>query len=316
MKRLLNYIATISLVGLTLTTGCLKGEEVNTTRIGLALSSAGNSWWHTATYYAVTQASSLQQPYFLANADSASQQQIQLTAMAYPTLQQEACKAIILSDLGQSVDSIQKYIDMGIDIILFDCNIPGRLYLPDFGNNAAAGKAAGEFIRTHLPDPATATLIIQVQDSPVGTTRAEGCKAQLTTPVMEVTSKAYTQAAGKKAMEEALAAADGAQIGAVYATDDDVAIGVLTALQEAGKHDRENCGRLRRLANFPLLIHTTAGLNLADHRLLPGEHRAMRGYCKYPDYTGNTARSKGVYHRDAARRPEQRRRLYQPASRY
>lgn len=39
--------------------------------------------------------------------------------MAYPTLQQEACKAIILSDLGQSVDSIQKYIDMGIDIILF-----------------------------------------------------------------------------------------------------------------------------------------------------------------------------------------------------
>ena len=82
MKHLLNYIATISLVGLTLTTGCLKGEEVNTTRIGLALSSAGNSWWHTATYYAVTQASSLQQPYFLANADSASQQQIQLTAMA------------------------------------------------------------------------------------------------------------------------------------------------------------------------------------------------------------------------------------------
>ena len=47
---------------------------------------------------------------------------------------------------------------------------------------------------------------------------------------MEVTSKAYTQAAGKKAMEEALAATDGAQIGAVYATDDDVAIGVLTCL--------------------------------------------------------------------------------------
>lgn len=198
MKRLLNYIATISLVGLTLTTGCLKGEEVNTTRIGLALSSAGNSWWHTATYYAVTQASSLQQPYFLANADSASQQQIQLTAMAYPTLQQEACKAIILSDLGQSVDSIQKYIDMGIDIILFDCNIPVDYTCRISGNNAAAGKAAGEFIRTHLPDPATATLIIQVQDSPVGTTRAEGCKAQLTTPVMEVTSKAYTQAQARK----------------------------------------------------------------------------------------------------------------------
>ena len=37
----------------------------------------------------------------------------------------------------------------------------------------------------------------------------------------------------------------------------------------------------------------------------------MRGYCKYPDYTGDTARSKGIYHRNAARRPEQRRRLYQ-----
>ena len=145
MKRLLNYIATISLVGLTLTTGCLKGEEVNTTRIGLALSSAGNSWWHTATYYAVTQASSLQQPYFLANADSASQQQIQLTAMAYPTLQQEACKAIILSDLGQSVDSIQKYIDMGIDIILFDCNIPVDYTCRISGNNAAAGATDHSF---------------------------------------------------------------------------------------------------------------------------------------------------------------------------
>ena len=263
MKRLLNYIATISLVGLTLTTGCLKGEEVNTTRIGLALSSAGNSWWHTATYYAVTQASSLQQPYFLANADSASQQQIQLTAMAYPTLQQEACKAIILSDLGQSVDSIQKYIDMGIDIILFDCNIPVDYTCRISGNNAAAGKVAGEFIRTHLPDPATATLIIQVQDSPVGTTRAEGCKAQLTTPVMEVTSKAYTQAAGKKAMEEALAATDGAQIGAVYATDDDVAIGVLTALQEAENTTVKTVVGCGGSQTFLLLIHTTAGLNLA-----------------------------------------------------
>lgn len=263
MKRLLNYIATISLVGLALTTGCLKGEEVNTTRIGLALSSAGNSWWHTATYYAVTQASNLQQPYFLANADSASQQQIQLTAMAYPTLQQEACKAIILSDLGQSVDSIQKYIDTGIGIILFDCDMAVDYTCRISGDNAAAGKAAGEFIRTHLPDPAATTLIIQVQDSPVGTTRAEGCKAQLTTPVMEVTSTAYTQAAGKKAMEEALAAANGAQIGAVYAADDDVAIGVLTALQEAENTTVKTVVGCGGSQTFLLLIHTTADLNLA-----------------------------------------------------
>ena len=178
-------------------------------------------------------------------------------------MQQEACKAIILSDLGQSVDSIQKYIDMGIDIILFDCNIPVDYTCRISGNNAAAGKAAGEFIRTHLPDPATATLIIQVQDSPVGTTRAEGCKAQLTTPVMEVTSKAYTQAAGKKAMEEALAAADGAQIGAVYAMDDDVAIGVLTALQEAENTTVKTVVGCGGSQTFLLLIHTTAGLNLA-----------------------------------------------------
>lgn len=80
---------------------------------------------------------------------------------------------------------------------------------------------------------------------------------------MEVTSKAYTQAAGKKAMEEALAATDGAQIGAVYATDDDVAIGVLTALQEAENTTVKTVVGCGGSQTFLLLIHTTAGLNLA-----------------------------------------------------
>ncbi len=243
---------------------CLKGEEVNTTRIGLAFSSASNSWWSTATYYAVTQASSLQQPYFLANADSAAQQQIRLTAMSYPTLQQEACKAIILSDLGQSADTIQKYIDMGIDIILFDCDKEDVDYTCRIsGDNATAGEEAGEFIRTRLTDPATTTLFIQAQDSPVGEMRAEGCKTQLTTPVVEVTIKTCTQAAGKQAMKEAFATADSALIGAVYAMDDDVAIGVLEALQETGNTIVKTVVGCGGSQTFLLLISTTTAVDLA-----------------------------------------------------
>ena len=64
-------------------------------------------------------------------------------------------------------------------------------------------------------------------------------------------------------MEEALAATDGAQIGAVYATDDDVAIGVLTALQEAENTTVKTVVGCGGSQTFLLLIHTTAGLNLA-----------------------------------------------------
>ena len=116
MKNITNYICLLILT--TLLSSCLKGENINTLRVGIAFPSGDNSWWSTASYYAVTHASSLGQFYYMANADSTAQQQQQLTRMAYPTLTQEACKAIILSDMGQPTDSIQHYIDMGIGVIL------------------------------------------------------------------------------------------------------------------------------------------------------------------------------------------------------
>ena len=228
---------------------CLKGEDINTLRVGLALPSGDNHWWKTASYYAVTEAASLGQFYYMANADSLEQQQTQLTQMAYPTLTQEACKAIILSDMGQPTDSIQHYIDLGIGVILFDCDMQVDYMCRIASDHQAAGADAGNYISSHLPSTATTTLILIPEDSPTAVQRAASCKAQLSTPTIEITCSGATQAAGQKAMQEAFASSDSAQIGSVYAMDDDLAVKTVVG-----------CGGSQ---TFLLLINASEQLNLA-----------------------------------------------------
>lgn len=261
MKNIANYICLLILT--TLLSSCLKGENINTLRTGIAFPSGNNSWWNTASYYAVTHASSLGQFYYMANADSAAQQQQQLTLMAYPTLTQEACKAIILSDMGQPADSIQHYIDMGIGVILFNCDMQVDYLCRIAVDQQTAGTDVGNYINTHLPSSATTTLILLPKDSPAAAQRAAACKAQLTTPTLEITCEECTQSAGQKAMQEAFASADSAQIGSVYAMDDDLAIGVLKAMEAAGETPVKTVVGCGGSQTFLLLINASEQLNLA-----------------------------------------------------
>lgn len=261
MKNITNYICLLILT--TLLSSCLKGENINTLRVGIAFPSGDNSWWSTASYYAVTHASSLGQFYYMANADSTAQQQQQLTRMAYPTLTQEACKAIILSDMGQPTDSIQHYIDMGIGVILFNCDMPVDYLCRIAVDQQTAGTDVGNYIKNHLPGSATTTLILLPKDSPAAAQRAASCKAQLTTPTLEITCEESTQSAGQKAMQEVFASADSAQIGSVYAMDDDLAIGVLKAMEAAGETPVKTVVGCGGSQTFLLLINASEQLNLA-----------------------------------------------------
>ena len=242
---------------------CLKGEDINTLRVGLAFPSGDNHWWNTASYYAVTEAASLGQFYYMANADSLEQQQTQLTQMAYPTLTQEACKTIILSDMGQPTDSIQHYIDLGIGVILFDCDMQVDYMCRIASDHQAAGADAGNYINSHLPSTATTTLILIPEDSPTAAQRAASCKAQLSTPTIEITCSEATQSAGQKAMQEAFASSDSAQIGSVYAMDDDLALGVLKAMEAAGANPVKTVVGCGGSQTFLLLINASGLLNLA-----------------------------------------------------
>lgn len=219
----------IGLGAVSLFSSCLKGEESDTTLIGLALRSRTSPWWSEVSTYAVTQAALLHQPYFLANADSAAQQTPQLTKMRLSKIQ-----ALILADQGTPLDSVKKFIGNGTKVILLDCSMAVDYTCRISGDNAKAGSEAGNYIQQRLTSAHPLTLIIGVKAAPVDSIRREACKKALTGTTIESFVSNYNLSSGKTAMEEALKRTDADQIGAVYTTDDNLALGVLTALTEQG----------------------------------------------------------------------------------
>ena len=116
---------------------------------------------------------------------------------------------------------------------------------------------------SHLPSTATTTLILIPEDSPTAVQRAASCKAQLSTPTIEIACSEATQAAGQKAMQEAFASSDSAQIGSVYAMDDELALGVLKAMEAAGENPVKTVVGCGGSQTFLLLINASEQLNLA-----------------------------------------------------
>ena len=130
-------------------------------------------------------------------------------------------------------------------------------------DHQAAGADAGNYINSHLPSTATTTLILIPEDSPTAAQRVASCKAQLSTPTIEITCSEATQSAGQKAMQEAFASSDSAQIGSVYAMDDDLALGVLKAMEAAGANPVKTVVGCGGSQTFLLLINASEQLNLA-----------------------------------------------------
>ena len=148
--------------------------------------------------------------------------------------------AIVIAVTGedQVLPSLQKAVDAGIPVILIDSNkdfAPKKAFVGT--DNAAGGKAAGDYIATTVGANAGDTVLIirgQAGDA-VHNLRQQGAedvlKAAGVTVIVQPADS--DRAKGQAVMENVLQA--NPTLKAVFATNDEMALGALQAAKQAGK---------------------------------------------------------------------------------
>ncbi len=238
-KHILYWLTGIACL-LTLS-GCLKKSEYITERIGIALAPRNNHWGAAVSQYSTLEAASYQLPYFLTNATSSSttsdsaSQRSQLINMAYPNSETlNPCRAIILSPVGQDLKSLDSIIKAQIPLIFFERPVEGveYAYLVT-GDNEQAGRQAAEFILDTLGNTTPQVLTLEAADTNYQI-RLKAFRTQLGVNTADSLVSVPSREEGKNMMLSVLATEGSERINAVYTADDDLALGVLDALNDQG----------------------------------------------------------------------------------
>jgi ribose transport system substrate-binding protein len=143
------------------------------------------------------------------------------------------------SDTKPLIPVLKRVIDAGIPLVLFDA--PADELEADVASyigtdNAAGGRAGGEWMREQLPDGGDLGVILCVAGHPVTSARLDGFKAGLGDSGVKVVATADAQCdpeKGRKAMENMISAHP--DLDAVFSTSDSQSLGAVKALDAAGK---------------------------------------------------------------------------------
>ncbi len=146
--------------------------------------------------------------------------------------------AIAPSQADQLQPTLQKAVDAGIPVVLIDTNIPNFDAKSAFvgTDNRLGGTMAGEFIAGKLTAGDEVAIIRGAAGDPVHNLREEGAKEALEKAGMKVVAiqpADSDRAKGQSVAENILTA--NPNIKAIYATNDEMALGALEAAKAAGK---------------------------------------------------------------------------------
>lgn len=144
---------------------------------------------------------------------------------------------LLVSPVTESVQAAtDKAFDMGIPVILLDRSVPGNKYTAYIGgDNVAIGRAAGEYMAEVLGGKGTVLMIKGTAGAIPTRDRAEGfleaLKKHPDIKVIEGDDCGYQRERARKFMENFLAS--GKPFDAVYAHNDEMAIGAMLAMEAA-----------------------------------------------------------------------------------
>lgn len=146
--------------------------------------------------------------------------------------------AVAPSQADQVQPTLQKAVDAGIPVVLIDTDIPGFTAKAAFvgTDNKLGGQLAGEYIAKQLNNSGNIAIIRGAAGDPVHNLREEGAKAALEAAgikVVAVQPADSDRAKGQSVAENILTA--NPDIKAIYATNDEMALGAAQAAQAAGK---------------------------------------------------------------------------------
>jgi ribose transport system substrate-binding protein len=146
--------------------------------------------------------------------------------------------AVAPSQADQLAPTLQKAVDAGIPVVLIDTNIESFTAKSAFvgTDNRLGGTMAGEFIAARLKSGDEVAIIRGAAGDPVHNLREEGAKEALEKAglkVVAVQPADSDRAKGQSVAENLLTA--NPNLKAIYATNDEMALGALNAAKAAGK---------------------------------------------------------------------------------
>ena len=146
--------------------------------------------------------------------------------------------AVAPSQADQVQPALQRAVDRGIPVVLIDTDIPGFGAKSAFvgTDNTEGGKRAGEYIARQLNNSGDVAIIRGAAGDPVHNQREQGARTALEgagLKVVAVQPANSQRSEGQSVAENLLTANPGLK--AIFATNDEMALGAATAAQAAGK---------------------------------------------------------------------------------
>lgn len=208
--------------------------------IGIAVPSADHGWMAGVVYYAQQMVDELGLEegtgYKLLTSDNVNDQ-----ANDIDELIQLGCTTIVLLPHNDEVSvSAQKIMDAGINLVVFDRKVAGDYTAYVAGNNKGIGTYAAQYLGEALGGKGTIAVMSAPSVGSVSVERTDGFTEEIEANypdinLVQVTANGFTQEDGLEMATDMLVA--NPEIDAVYSIDDEPSLGILKAIEEAGRTD-------------------------------------------------------------------------------
>jgi len=241
IKKLLNIAGTAMLLGVMAFSGAAQAQQKKVT-IGVSIPSADHGWTAGIIYHAERVAKQLRTQHpgvniiIKTSPDAASQ----ANALQDLAVQKLDALVILPTDPDPLVEAIRQIKDSGTFVALVD-RIPSvddktlrDIYVA--GDNPTFGQVAGEYIKRHSPDAQVA--IIRGMPVPIDQQRQDGFDRGIAGSNIKILERQY----GNWSQDDAFRVTQDyltkyQKIDVIWCQDDDMAIGVLEAIAQAGRTD-------------------------------------------------------------------------------
>ncbi len=237
MKRMLTAIVCL-LVGVSLlsSAGATAGEKEKL--IGICLPGATHGWVAAVAYFAENEAKDLGLNYYLVTSANPNEQANQIDDLIGL-----GCDTIVLFPHNNEIDvAAQKILDSGIKLVNFDRKVAvdSTCYLA--GDNPGIGVSGARYIGEKLGGKGDIVLVHVPANGSIDVERVEACKATLAKEFPEIriigdygASFTGSREDGLRAMTDVLTA--NPHIDGVFSMDDELSLGILQAIEDAGRTD-------------------------------------------------------------------------------
>ena len=237
MKRIIAAVLAILMLA-ALFAGC-SGEEKDAggIKIGIAAPDVTHGWVAGVAYYAEKYCKEQGIDYKITTSSDAAEMMASLNDLVV-----WGADAIVTWPQWTGMESAcQEIIDQGIPVVSFDYDIPAEGIHKVTGNNYDMGYQSAKYIAEKVGEAASILVMDVPSSGSVASLRKEGFYAYLTeigydtANIFEIAEENFTRDNGLKDMTDVLESHD--QIDAVFAMDDELAIGAIQAITEAARTD-------------------------------------------------------------------------------